>query len=123
MRDNFVPPGSLITPVLFVIFNRPDTTQKVFNAIRQAKPKQLFVAADGPREGKEGEKEKCEQVREIIEQIDWDCEVKTLFRDKNLGCKIAVSSAIDWFFENVEEGIILEDDCLPSQSFFWYCQE
>ena len=123
MRDNFVPPGSLITPVLFVIFNRPDTTQKVFNAIRQAKPKQLFVAADGPREGKEGEKEKCEQVREIIEQIDWDCEVKTLFRDKNLGCKIAVSSAIDWFFENVEEGIILEDDCLPSQSFFWFCQE
>jgi len=55
--------------------------------------------------------------------VDWDCEVKTLFRDKNLGCKIAVSSAIDWFFENVEEGIILEDDCLPSQSFFWFCQE
>ena len=123
MKDNFIPPCPLITPVLFMIFNRPDTTQKVFNAIRQAKPRQLFVAADGPREGKEGEKEKSEQTREIIKQVDWDCEVKTLFRDKNLGCKVAVSSAIDWFFENVEEGIILEDDCLPSQSFFWFCQE
>ena len=123
MKDNFIPPGPLITPVLFMIFNRPDTTQKVFNAIRQAKPKQLFIVADGPREGKEGEKEKCERVRKIIEQVDWDCKVKTLFRDKNFGCKIAVSSAIDWFFENVEEGIILEDDCLPSQSFFWFCQE
>jgi len=123
MKDKFVPPGPLTTPVLFLIFNRPDTTQKVFNAVKQAKPKQLFVAVDGPREDKEGEKEKCEKTRKIIEQVDWDCEVKTLFRDKNLGCKIAVSSAIDWFFENVEEGIILEDDCLPSQSFFWFCQE
>ena len=123
MKDNFVPPGPLITPVLFMIFNRPDTTQQVFNAIRQAKPEQLFVAADGSRKGKEGEKEKCKQARKVIEQIDWSCEVKTLFRNKNLGCKIAVSSAIDWFFENVEEGIILEDDCLPSQSFFWFCQE
>ena len=123
MNDKFISPFSLTTPVLFLIFNRPDTSQEVFNRIRQAKPKQIFVAADGPREDKKGEKEKCEQARRIIEQVDWDCEVKTLFRDKNLGCKIAVSSAIDWFFENVEEGIILEDDCLPSQSFFWFCQE
>jgi len=123
MKDNFVPPSPLTTPVLFLIFNRLDTTQKVFNAIRQAKPKQLFVAADGPRPDKEGEIEKCQKARQIATSVDWDCEVKTLFRDKNLGCKIAVSSAIDWFFENVEEGIILEDDCLPSQSFFWFCQE
>ena len=123
MKNNFVPHSPFTAPVLFLIFNRPDTTQKVFDVIKKAKPKQLFVAADGPRENKEGEKEKCEQARKIIEQVDWDCEVKTLFRDKNLGCKIAVSSAIDWFFENVEEGIILEDDCLPSQSFFWFCQE
>ena len=123
MKDNFVSPVPLVTPVLFLIFNRPDTTQKVFNAIRQAKPKQLFVAADGPRSDREGELEKCQKAREIATSVDWNCEVKTLFRDKNLGCKIAVSSAIDWFFENVEEGIILEDDCLPSQSFFWFCQE
>ena len=123
MKDNFIPPGPLTTPVLFLIFNRPDNTQKVFNTIRQAKPRQLFVAADGPRPDKEGEIEKCQKAREIAASVDWDCEVKSLLRDKNLGCKIAVSTAIDWFFENVEEGIILEDDCLPSQSFFWFCQE
>jgi hypothetical protein len=123
MKNNFVPRSPLNTPVLFLIFNRPDTTQKVFDAIKKAKPKQLFVAADGPRENKEGEKEKCEQARKVIEQVDWDCKVKTLFRDKNLGCKVAVSSAIDWFFENVKEGIILEYDCLPDQSFFWFCRE
>jgi len=113
----------LTTPILFLIFNRPDTTQKVFNEIRKVKPSQLFVAADGPRDNVQGEKEKCQKAREIIKQVDWDCDVRTLFRDKNLGCKYAVSSAIDWFFNNVEEGIILEDDCLPSQSFFWFCQE
>jgi len=114
----------LATPVLFLIFNRPDTTQRVFNEIRKAKPSKLFVAADGSRENKKGETEKCKEVRKIVnEGIDWDCDVRKLYRDKNLGCKIAVSSAIDWFFENVEEGIILEDDCLPSQSFFWFCQE
>jgi len=113
----------LTTPILFLIFNRPDTTQRVFDEIRKARPTKLFIAADGPRKNKEGEKEKCEQTRKIIEQIDWDCKAKTLFRNKNLGCKMAISSAIDWFFENVEEGIILEDDCLPDQSFFWFCQE
>lgn len=113
----------LTTPVLFLIFNRPDTSERVFSEIRSAKPSKLFVAADGPRQNKEGEAEKCQAARDVIKQVDWDCEVKTLFRDKNLGCKVAVSSAIDWFFENVEEGIILEDDCLPSRSFFWFCQE
>ena len=120
---SFKPPYPLTTPVLFLVFNRPDTTEKVFEAIRQAKPQKLFVAADGPRGNRLGEKEKCEQVRKIATTVDWDCEVKTLFREKNLGCKFAVSSAIDWFFKNVEEGIVLEDDCLPSQSFFWFCQE
>lgn len=111
------------TPILFLIFNRPDTTQRVFDVIRQVKPKQLFIAADGPRIYKEGEAKKCEDTRNIIKQIDWDCEVKTLFRDENLGCGKAVSGAITWFFENVEEGIILEDDCLPALSFFEFCQE
>jgi len=112
-----------MTPVLFLIFNRPDTTQRVFDEIRKAKPPKLFVAADGPREGKEGESEKCQQTREIIKKVNWDCAVHTLFRDKNLGCKSACSSAVDWFFENEEEGIVLEDDTLPNQSFFWFCQE
>lgn len=109
-------------PVLFLVFNRPQTTIRVFEQIRTYKPTQLFIAADGARENKIGEAEKCEVVRKIATQIDWDCEVKTLFREKNLGCKSAVSGAINWFFENVEEGIILEDDCLPNESFFLYCQ-
>ena len=113
----------LRTPILFLLFNRPDTTQKVFNEIRKAKPKQLFVAADGPRENEENDIEKCRATKDIINQVDWDCEVKTLFREKNLGLKIGISSAIDWFFENVEEGIILEHDCVPHPTFFQFCQE
>ncbi|MDO9184215.1 MAG: hypothetical protein Q7U04_17505 [Bacteriovorax sp.] len=111
------------TPILFLIFNRPDTTQLVFNEIRKQKPKYLFVAADGPRSHKPGEAEKCEDTRAIIQQIDWDCEVKTLFREENLGCGRAVSSSITWFFDNVEEGIILEDDCLPNDSFFKFTSD
>ncbi|OHD05124.1 MAG: hypothetical protein A2086_04730 [Spirochaetes bacterium GWD1_27_9] len=110
------------TPILFLIFNRPDTTQVVFNEIKKIQPKYLYVAADGHRSHKEGEKEKCDQTRDIVKQVDWDCEIKTLFRDKNLGCKLAVSGAITWFFENVTEGIILEDDCVPNQSFFTFCK-
>jgi len=114
----------LDTPILFLVFNRPDTTKQVFAKIREVKPKQLFVAADGAREHKEGEQAKVDEVRKLIlENIDWDCEVKTLFRDKNLGCGKAVSEAITWFFEHVEQGIILEDDCLPETSFFYFCEE
>ncbi len=113
----------LTTPILFLVFNRPDTTQKVFEKIKEAKPKYLFIAADGPRENNENDTVNCKKVREIVSEINWDCEVKTLFREKNLGCKIAVSSAITWFFENVEQGIILEDDTLPDISFFYFCQD
>ncbi len=111
----------LKTPVLFLIFNRPDLTEIVFNEIKKAKPEKLYIAADGHKENVPGDKEKCEKTRKITEKIDWDCEVKTLFREKNLGLKTAVSSAIDWFFENEEEGIILEDDCVPAESFFCFC--
>ena len=112
------------TPILFIIFNRPETTKNVFEAIRQIKPKKLFIAADGPRDNKAGEKDLCDETKKIVlGKIDWPCEVKTLFRDKNLGCGKAVSQAINWFFDNVEEGIILEDDCLPDQTFFQYCTD
>jgi hypothetical protein len=111
------------SPVLFLIFNRPDVTEFVFEQIKKVQPKRFYVAADGPRDGKKNENNLCLQTRSIIEKIDWNCEIKTLFRDENLGCKYAVSSAIDWFFENEEQGIILEDDCLPSQHFFRYCDE
>ncbi len=114
---------TLTTPVLFTIFNRPETARRVFNEIRKVKPLKFFVAADGPREDRKGEMEKCQAVREIVKQVDWECEVFTNFREQNLGLKKAISSAIDWFFENVEEGIILEDDCLPHPIFFRFCEE
>ena len=122
MTDTFTPPAPLQTAVLFLVFNRPDTTAQVFEAIRKAKPPRLYVAADGPRAGRAGEAEKVAKVREIATAVDWPCEVKTLFRGENLGCKYAVSGGITWFFEHEEQGIILEDDCLPHPDFFGYCE-
>lgn len=110
-------------PVLFLIFNRPDTTLEVFNAIKKVKPTRLYIAADGPRSNRPGEYELCEETRFVVQLIDWECELKTLFRESNLGCKEAVSEAISWFFENEEMGIILEDDCLPHELFFQFCKE
>lgn len=111
------------TPILFLIFNRPETTARVFQQIRAIKPKFLYVSADGPRPHRVGEVERCQHARDVVlKNIDWDCEVHTRFLDANLGCKMAVSSAITWFFEHVNEGIILEDDCLPDLSFFSFCQ-
>jgi hypothetical protein len=111
------------TPILLLIFNRTDVTQKVFNKIKEIKAKYLFVCADGPRPGREDDKINCKLTREIINQVDWDCEVKTLFRDENLGCGFSVCSGISWFFEQVDQGIVLEDDCLPENSFFPFCKE
>ena len=114
--------NSLKTAVLFLLFNRPDTTRHVFEKISQIKPQRLYVASDGPREGIDGEIEKITKAREIATKVDWPCEVKTLFRDNNLGCKIGVSTAITWFFEHEEQGIILEDDCVPHLDFFAFCE-
>jgi hypothetical protein len=114
---------SFKTPVLLIIFNRPDTTQIVFEAIRQAKPPRLYVAADGPRRHVETDRQKCIEARKIIEKVDWPCQVRHLFHEENLNCGKAPSTAMTWFFGQEEEGIILEDDCVPSQSFFRYCQE
>ena len=122
-NPTFSTPSPLSTPVLFLIFNRPEITKQVFNAIQQAKPPRLYVAGDGPRSKCTEDEDNCKLARSIATNVDWDCEVKTLFRDHNLGCRLAVSQAIYWFFEQEPEGIILEDDCLPSQSFFWFCQE
>ncbi|MCX6122126.1 MAG: hypothetical protein NTX44_10990 [Ignavibacteriales bacterium] len=110
-------------PILVIAFNRPQSTKKVFDKIRELKPKDLCIAVDGPRNNNPEDLINCENVRDILSNIDWECNVKTLFRDKNLGCKMGVSSSIDWFFQNVEEGIILEDDCIPDPSFFQYCAQ
>ncbi len=112
----------LETPVLLLAFNRPDTTQRVFDRIKYARPKQLFFAADGARAGNHSDVENCRLVRQIATQVDWNCDLKLLFQEKNLGCGKAPPTAISWFFSHVEQGIILEDDCLPNQTFFSFCQ-
>lgn len=113
---------TLQTPVLLLVFNRPSHTAKILESIREVKPRLLFVAADGPRENRPEDKEKCKEVRDLIKTgVDWDCELKTLFREENLGCGHGPADAITWFFNQVEDGIILEDDCLPSISFFDFC--
>lgn len=114
---------TLNTPILLLVFNRPNTTERVFEAIRRQRPRQLFVAADGPRPHVDTDAERCDAARKIATRVDWDCEVKTLFRKRNLGCRVALSSAITWFFQQVEHGIILEDDILPAPDFFPFCQE
>lgn len=119
----FINEMKLTTPVAFLIFNRPECTERVFAEIARAKPRKLLVVADGPRPEKAGEAGKCEQTRKIISSVDWDCEVLTNYSDVNLGCKRRVSSGLDWVFETVEEAIVLEDDCLPSPSFFPFCEE
>jgi hypothetical protein len=113
----------LEVPVAFIIFNRPDTTELVFAEIAKAKPTKLLVVADGARANKMGEAEKVAATRAIIQRVDWECEVLTNFSDVNLGCKARVSSGINWIFQQVEEAIILEDDCLPDPTFFRFCQE
>lgn len=110
------------TPILFLIFNRPDTTAIVFEAIRKAQPKTLYISADGPRAHKAGEKELCEAARKVVEKVDWECDVHTKFSEQNQGCKKNVSESITWFFSEVEEGIIFEDDCVPDESFFTFCE-
>lgn len=110
-------------PILLVVFNRPTLTAQVTDAIRRARPARLYIAGDGPRPGHGPDVQLVEMTREIaLERIDWPCQVTTLFREENVGCGRAVSQAIDWFFGMEEEGIILEDDCVPSDSFFRYCE-
>ena len=118
-----MPDFQLTTPVAFIIFNRPDTTERVFAEIAKAKPPKLLVVADGARVNREGEAAKVAATRAIIDRVDWSCEVLTNFSEINLGCKRRVSSGLDWVFEQVEEAIILEDDCLPHPTFFRFCEE
>lgn len=112
----------MTTPILLLIYNRPIYTKKVFEAIRTIRPTKLYISADGPRRDLQNDEQMCDETRKVVSLIDWNCEVKTLFRNANLGCKTAVSEGINWFFEQVEQGIILEDDCLPNKSFFNYCE-
>lgn len=115
---------SFSTPILLTVWRRSKETKEVIESLRKVKPKKLFIACDGPREGNEKESEKVKQTIKLCkEEIDWDCDLKWLISNKNLGCKLGVSSAINWFFENVNEGIFLEDDNVAHPDFFPYCEE
>lgn len=111
------------TAVALIIFNRPEVTRRVFSEIAKAKPQKLLVIADGPREDHPTDAERCAAARAVVEDVDWACELLLNFSEVNLGCKVRPATGISWVFEQVEQAIIFEDDCLPHPSFFPYCEE
>lgn len=120
---NTLPDLVLATPVLFLVFSRPDTTRRVFETIRRARPTRLYVAADGPRPGHPTDAVRCAETRAVVLDVDWPCEVFTLFQEVNLNCGLAPVTAMNWFFAHESEGIILEDDCVPAPDFYLFCEE
>ena len=110
-------------PVALILFNRPELTEKVFARIADSRPEKLFLIADGPREGNEKDTELCKRARQVVEKVDWECEVYKNFSEENLGCGVRPATGIDWVFETVDRAIILEDDCLPDPTFFRFCDE
>ncbi len=119
MRSEFI----LSTPVVLFVFNRPQLTSRVFDAVRKARPNKLLIVADGPRANRPEDVALCAEVRKICQDVDWPCELITDFAPANMGCRNRVASGLSWAFEQVEEAVILEDDCLPHESFFRFCQE
>lgn len=115
--------SGLRTPVVLLIFNRPEKTEQVFRRIADVRPSTLLIVADGPRGGRPGEAQRCAEARKITEAVDWPCEVYRDYADRNLGCKRRVGSGLDWVFAQVHEAIILEDDCVPDLTFFRFCAE
>jgi hypothetical protein len=111
------------TPVALIIFNRPDKTKKVLEVIRQVKPSKLLVVADGPRQDHPSDVGRCKETRAVIDSVDWNCEVLTNYSDINLGCGKRPATGITWVFDQVQEAIILEDDCVPHPTFFSFCEE
>jgi hypothetical protein len=115
--------ATIDVPVLLIVFNRPEKTRRMFDAVRAAAPRRLFIAADGPRPDHPDDLDRCVRTRRVVSGIDWPCEVRTRFQDHNLGCKLGVGTAIDWFLSEVDDGIIVEDDCVPTLDFFRFCAE
>ena len=115
---------SYLVPILIIVFNRPENTRRVLDALRPLRPQRIFIAADGPRQDNGSDMIRCSEVRNVLsEAIDWKCEIKTSYSDVNLGCRMGVVRALDWFFGEVDEGVILEDDVVPTLGFFVYCEE
>ena len=110
-------------PVMICGFNRPDCLREVFEKVREAKPAQLFLVLDAPREGRAKDVDGVAVCRKIFENVDWPCEVHRNYAERNMGCRMRMSSGITWMFEHVDTGIILEDDCVPDATFFPFCAE
>lgn len=115
----------LDTPILLLTFNRPHHTRRVLEAILAAKPRDLYVFQDGARDGNENDVQKCTEVRQVISDLTKDADVAlhTRYSEKNLGCGAGPMTGISWFFNQVDKGIVMEDDCLPHPDFFGYCEE
>ena len=113
----------LTTPVVLLIFNRPETTARVFAQVAKAEPRQLLVVADGPRADRSDDPAKCAAARAVVEGVNWDCDLKLNYAQENLGLRRRVAGGLDWVFDQVDEAIILEDDCVPDPTFFRFCQE
>lgn len=113
----------LDTPVVVIIFNRPEKTKELLSVIARVKPKKLLIIADGPRSFSTTDTELCQQARNITNQVNWNCEILRNYSDINLGCRDRIFTGLSWVFENVSEAIILEDDCIPEHEFFRYCSE
>lgn len=109
-------------PLLLLLFNRPKTTEKLFEKLKIIKPIKIYINIDGPRKNNLKDKELCSNVEKIFNKINWDCKIFKKINNTNKGCRLSVSNGIDWFFENESEGIILEDDCIPSKEFFEFCK-
>lgn len=111
-------------PVAFCFFNREDKAMAVFSKIKEVRPQKLYLISDGPRDCRDGEDKIVNEVRDaVLGAIDWECEVKTNFAEKNMGCGDRISSGLSWVFDNEEQAIILEDDCVPDVTFFEYCRQ
>lgn len=113
--------NKLSTPVVLIIFNRPETTSRVFEEIRKARPEKLYIVADGPRPARPDDVERCAEARSTVESIDWECDVVRLYAETNMGCGRRIASGLDLVFSEVDEAIILEDDCVPAPSLFNFC--
>jgi len=113
----------VVEPLLLIGFNRPDHMRVLINRLREVRPREIYVAIDGPRPDRPSETDQVRECRQLVSEIDWESNVYTLFQDANLGCGLGVSTAITWFFDHVPRGIILEDDVIPDPSFFPFCSE
>lgn len=114
---------NLFTPVLLLAFNRPEKTRLVFESIRTVKPKKLYVAIDGPRDGRTDDIIKSKQIKDIVKNVDWECETHYLFHEKNLGCSLSGYTAWKWVFEHESRFIFIEDDGLGNPSAFYFIQD